>query len=80
MNLHRVLLAFLVGAVLIGGPATNVPAWAQDETPETTAEETPAEETEEEAAAEEGEEALQKMQHPLKKKLLTSRRKKSPTA
>ena len=57
MNLHRVLLAFLVGAVLIGGPATNVPAWAQDETPETTAEETPAEETEEEAAAEEGEEA-----------------------
>ena len=56
MNLHRVLLAFLVGAVLIGGPATTVPAWAQDETPEATAEETPAEDTEEEAA-EEGEEA-----------------------
>lgn len=32
MNLHRVLLALLVGAVLIGGPMTSVSAWAQDET------------------------------------------------
>ena len=55
MNLHRVLLAFLVGAVLIGGPATNTSVWAQDDTPEAAAEEAPAEESaEEEATAEEG--------------------------
>ncbi|MBD3674867.1 MAG: ammonium transporter [Planctomycetaceae bacterium] len=61
MNLHRVLLAFLVGAVLIGGPATNSVIWAQEETPEAAAEGTPAEEevveeveeVEEEAAEEE---------------------------
>ena len=65
MNLHRVLLAFLVGAVLIGGPATNTTVWAQEETPEAAAEETPAEEaTDEEAPAEEGEEAAEEEAAP----------------
>jgi len=59
MNLHRVLLAFLVGAVLIGGPATTAPVWAQEETTEATTEETPTEETTEEEAAPEGEEAAE---------------------
>jgi Amt family ammonium transporter len=31
MNLHRVLLALLVGAVLISGPVTSATAWAQEE-------------------------------------------------
>jgi Amt family ammonium transporter len=31
MNLHRVLLALLVGAVLVSGPVTSATAWAQDE-------------------------------------------------
>lgn len=44
MNLHRVLLALLVGAVLLGGPVISATTWAQEETPTAESPETKTEE------------------------------------
>lgn len=53
MNLHRVLLALLVGAVLIGGPVTSVSVWAQEESAAETEEAEVTEEVVEEGETEE---------------------------